>query len=182
MLFLNVFYTADHRWAAYVIFLIIVGGLLVVFSYVSSLIPNELFIFKKINRRLIYSLSIFLIAACSLIFILEQNFSVKINNLNIFGLFHFQKIILIILVYLLIALCVVVFFTNSFKYTFKNKITYDFFAQNTPHSKNSKQLHNRLASTKQFIPLLKFRILIRVMLSYSNSNRYLSRYTLFRRY
>lgn len=138
ILFLNIFYTTNHRWAAYVIFLIIVGGLLVVFSYVSSLIPNELFIFKKINRRLAYSLFIFIAVAYSLIFALDQNFLTKINNLNIFGLFHFQKIILIILVYLLIALCVVIFFTNSFKYTFKNKITYDFLTKNTPYPKNSK--------------------------------------------
>lgn len=120
-------------WFSYILFLTFLGGLLVLFIYVSSIASNELF---KINFKL-KSLTIFFLFIIfilrifffnNLIWINLSNNSEIINFFNIFLFFnnenkinlsklynrHTFLIILILIIYLFITLVAVVKITNIF--------------------------------------------------------------------
>jgi NADH-ubiquinone oxidoreductase chain 6 len=55
-------------WVSYVLILVLLGGLLVIFIYVSLLAPNELFLKKNIFKITLRSLSIFIVLIFSSLF------------------------------------------------------------------------------------------------------------------
>lgn len=113
--------------ASYILFIVIVGGLLIVFRYLSALIPNELFMFKK--------LTIIIVFLVVLIYLLQRNLVTtrSINNLILkyeeFSVTHIRKIIIILFVYILLIICLVISITGQMKGPVK-KITYVNFTKN----------------------------------------------------
>jgi len=119
-------------WFSYVLFLIFLGGILVLFIYVTSLASNEIFTFSiKIIFISIIILSLFsfiiLFLDFNLInsFFINNNEIIKINNLNSFinentirlnKLYNFPTNIITILLinYLFLTLVAVVKITNIF--------------------------------------------------------------------
>lgn len=118
-------------WFSYILFLVFLGGILVLFIYVTSLASNEIFTFS--SKILISSISIFFIILISLYFIDKRillNYSnieiQSISNLNSYiienslslnKLYNYPTNLLTILLinYLLITLIAVVKITNLFK-------------------------------------------------------------------
>lgn len=118
-------------WFSYILFLVFLGGILVLFIYVTSLASNEIFTFS--SKILISSISIFFIIIISLYFIDKRillNYSnieiQSISNLNSYiienslslnKLYNYPTNLLTILLinYLLITLIAVVKITNLFK-------------------------------------------------------------------
>ncbi|YP_009058473.1 NADH dehydrogenase subunit 6 (mitochondrion) [Musca domestica] len=118
-------------WFSYILFLVFLGGMLVLFIYVTSLASNEMFTFS--SKILISSISIFFIMIISLYFIDKSillNYSnmeiQSISNLNSYmmenslslnKLYNYPTNLLTILLmnYLLITLIAVVKITNLFK-------------------------------------------------------------------
>nr|YP_008474369.1 NADH dehydrogenase subunit 6 [Sasakia funebris]AFN29195.1 NADH dehydrogenase subunit 6 [Sasakia funebris] len=119
-------------WFSYILFLIFLGGLLVLFIYVSSIASNELFKISIFNKS--FFLSFFLILLMSIIFknnLLWMNFSFNDEMINFFNLFLFFNnefninlsklyneqtylLTLIMIIYLFITLIAVVKITNIF--------------------------------------------------------------------
>lgn len=112
--------------ASYILFIVIVGGLLIVFRYLSALIPNELFMFKK--------LTIVIVFLVVLIYLLQRNL-VTTRSINLilkyeeFSVIHIRKIIIILFVYILLIICLVISITGQMKGPVK-KITYVNFTKN----------------------------------------------------
>lgn len=118
-------------WFSYILFLVFLGGILVLFIYVTSLASNEIFTFS--TKLLISSISIFIIIIISLYFIdksiLLQYTNLEIqsisnlnsyiieNSLSLNKLYNYPTNLLTILLinYLLITLIAVVKITNLFK-------------------------------------------------------------------
>nr|YP_009491531.1 NADH dehydrogenase subunit 6 [Musca sorbens]AWI48590.1 NADH dehydrogenase subunit 6 [Musca sorbens]QAB45355.1 NADH dehydrogenase subunit 6 [Musca sorbens] len=118
-------------WFSYILFLVFLGGMLVLFIYVTSLASNEMFTFSV--KLLISSITIFFIMIISLYFIDKSillqytNLEVQtISNLNSYmmenslslnKLYNYPTNLLTILLmnYLLITLIAVVKITNLFK-------------------------------------------------------------------
>lgn len=120
-------------WFSYILFLIFLGGLLVLFIYVSSIASNELFKISIFNKLLIF-LSIFYIIIIRFYFKNNLNFInflfnddiinffnllLFINNeynFNLIKLYNEQTyfLIIIIIIYLFITLIAVVKITNIF--------------------------------------------------------------------
>lgn len=106
-------------WIPYIIFLVLVGGLLVIFIYLSALVPNEVFSQKKIQIIFI----LILIAP-----LLTQNTG---NYLSLrfwkqtpvkFRILFINNLVLIILCYLIVCLVIVMFSINFLKSPIKQKI------------------------------------------------------------
>nr|AKF78843.1 NADH dehydrogenase subunit 6 [Euryomma sp. SMD-2015] len=118
-------------WFSYILFLVFLGGMLVLFIYVTSLASNEMFSFSI--KLLIISISIFMMSMMILFFIdknlLLQYSNIEINvisNMNTFitenslslnKLYNYPTNLLTILLmnYLLITLIAVVKITNLYK-------------------------------------------------------------------
>ena len=118
-------------WFSYILFLVFLGGILVLFIYVTSLASDEIVTFS--SKILISSISIFFIIIISLYFIDKRillNYSnieiQSISNLNSYiienslslnKLYNYPTNLLTILLinYLLITLIAVVKITNLFK-------------------------------------------------------------------
>ncbi|YP_245507.1 NADH dehydrogenase subunit 6 (mitochondrion) [Haematobia irritans irritans] len=118
-------------WFSYILFLVFLGGMLVLFIYVTSLASNEMFSFSI--KLMLISFTIFMLMILSLYFmdknLLMQYFSIEtqsISNLNSYimenslslnKLYNYPTNLLTILLmnYLLITLIAVVKITNLFK-------------------------------------------------------------------
>nr|AMH85393.1 NADH dehydrogenase subunit 6 [Stomoxys calcitrans] len=118
-------------WFSYILFLVFLGGMLVLFIYVTSLASNEMFSFSI--KLMLTSMMIFFIMMCILYLsdknILMQYFNMEVNsitNLNSFimenslslnKLYNYPTNLLTILLmnYLLITLIAIVKITNLFK-------------------------------------------------------------------
>lgn len=103
-------------WFRYILFLVIVGGILVVFIYITRVASNEKFLFKY---NFIYSIIFFFIIIFPLYFFLKNYFKRRDLNLisyeniiNKFIIFPYCSIIALIIVYLLVTLIVVVKITQ----------------------------------------------------------------------
>nr|WAU48181.1 NADH dehydrogenase subunit 6 [Abrota ganga] len=120
-------------WFSYILFLIFLGGLLVLFIYVSSVASNELFKFSYMNKMM-FMIYIFLILNISFFFQnnlkwLNLSFNDEMNNFfnlflffnneynfNLSKLYNSQTYFLMIMmiIYLFITLIAVVKITNIF--------------------------------------------------------------------
>nr|YP_007026261.1 NADH dehydrogenase subunit 6 [Chrysomya megacephala]YP_007026287.1 NADH dehydrogenase subunit 6 [Chrysomya saffranea]AKN58345.1 NADH dehydrogenase subunit 6 [Chrysomya pacifica]AMH85471.1 NADH dehydrogenase subunit 6 [Chrysomya putoria]AFV08321.1 NADH dehydrogenase subunit 6 [Chrysomya megacephala]AFV08334.1 NADH dehydrogenase subunit 6 [Chrysomya megacephala]AFV08373.1 NADH dehydrogenase subunit 6 [Chrysomya saffranea] len=118
-------------WFSYILFLVFLGGMLVLFIYVTSLASNEMFTFSI--KLLLISLSIFFVMIITLFFMDKnlllqyQNLEVKSiydmnsylmeNSLSLNKLYNYPTNLLTILLmnYLLITLIAVVKITKLFK-------------------------------------------------------------------
>nr|YP_009045491.1 NADH dehydrogenase subunit 6 [Tanaecia julii]AHA03842.1 NADH dehydrogenase subunit 6 [Tanaecia julii] len=119
-------------WFSYILFLIFLGGLLVLFIYVSSVASNELFKFSLINK---FSYFIYIFMILSMSFLLKDNlnwmnfsFNDEMNNFliylffnneynfNLSKLYNEQTYFLMsmMIIYLFITLVAVVKITNIF--------------------------------------------------------------------
>nr|YP_009502503.1 NADH dehydrogenase subunit 6 [Neptis alwina]AWV82905.1 NADH dehydrogenase subunit 6 [Neptis alwina] len=120
-------------WFSYILFLIFLGGLLVLFIYVSSVASNELFKISFLNK-LSFSFYIFLIFIISIIFknnLIWMNFSFNDEMNNFFNMFMFFNnefnfnlsklyneqtycLMTMMIIYLFITLVAIVKITNIF--------------------------------------------------------------------
>nr|YP_009175375.1 NADH dehydrogenase subunit 6 [Neuronema laminatum]AKZ17623.1 NADH dehydrogenase subunit 6 [Neuronema laminatum] len=112
-------------WFSYILFLIMVGGMLILFIYMTSLASNELFIFKMNN--LLYNLIIFFIFLISIL-LYDNFFSMMINlenmqfmnmmmeenSSNLIKLYNnpSMNMTLMLINYLLLTLIIVIKITN----------------------------------------------------------------------
>nr|YP_009995529.1 NADH dehydrogenase subunit 6 [Ferdinandea cuprea]QNQ07370.1 NADH dehydrogenase subunit 6 [Ferdinandea cuprea] len=118
-------------WFSYILFLIFVGGMLVLFIYVTSLASNEMFSLsmKMIFMMLMYMLSMFMIILFSdkiilmfnsmnneMISITNINSFISENSLNLNKLYNYptNMITIMLINYLLITLIVTVKITKLF--------------------------------------------------------------------
>nr|YP_010287608.1 NADH dehydrogenase subunit 6 [Orthaga euadrusalis]UKT61939.1 NADH dehydrogenase subunit 6 [Orthaga euadrusalis] len=116
-------------WFSYILFLTFLGGLLVLFIYVSSVASNEMF--KMFNIKNILLISIFIIMNMiifynknmNMYFNLEMNnlfnfflFINNENNINLSKLYNNQtfKLMIMMVIYLFITLIAVVKITNIY--------------------------------------------------------------------
>nr|WAU48155.1 NADH dehydrogenase subunit 6 [Pantoporia hordonia] len=120
-------------WFSYILFLIFLGGLLVLFIYVSSVASNELFKISLINK-LTFSFYLMLILTLSMFFyknLIWMNFSFNDEMLNFFNIllsfnnefkFNLSKLyneqtyflMMMMIIYLFITLIAIVKITNIF--------------------------------------------------------------------
>nr|YP_009371143.1 NADH dehydrogenase subunit 6 [Muscina angustifrons]ARR28378.1 NADH dehydrogenase subunit 6 [Muscina angustifrons] len=118
-------------WFSYIMFLVFIGGMLVLFTYVTSLASNEMFTFSM--KLMIFSTLTFMISMMFLIFIDKFNylnyFNIEVekninfhyynmeNSLSINKLYNYPNNLLTIMLmnYLLITLIVVVKITKLHK-------------------------------------------------------------------
>nr|YP_009742244.1 NADH dehydrogenase subunit 6 [Zemeros flegyas]QID90321.1 NADH dehydrogenase subunit 6 [Zemeros flegyas] len=120
-------------WFSYILFLTFMGGLLVLFIYVSSIASNEIFNFSIFNKLFIFILSI-MIMIFSFLFInnlnwMNINFNNEMNNFfNMFMFFNVENnvsltklyneqtyfLMMMMIIYLFITLIAVVKITNIF--------------------------------------------------------------------
>nr|QUO98722.1 NADH dehydrogenase subunit 6 [Nephrotoma tenuipes] len=119
-------------WFSYILFLIFIGGMLVLFIYMTSLASNEMFNFSTKNLMMILisfmflmALTLFMNDSISMNFysltmetssiINEMNF-IKENSLNLNKLYNFPTNMLTILLinYLFLTLIIIVKITNNF--------------------------------------------------------------------
>nr|YP_010423978.1 NADH dehydrogenase subunit 6 [Hestina assimilis]QHN89101.1 NADH dehydrogenase subunit 6 [Hestina assimilis]UBA16608.1 NADH dehydrogenase subunit 6 [Hestinalis nama]USH57538.1 NADH dehydrogenase subunit 6 [Hestina assimilis] len=119
-------------WFSYILFLIFLGGLLVLFIYVSSIASNELFKISMFNKSFFFFF--FIIMLSSILFknnLLWMNFFFNDEMINFFNLFLFFNnefninlsklyneqtylLTMIMIIYLFITLIAVVKITNIF--------------------------------------------------------------------
>lgn len=119
-------------WFSYVLFLIFLGGMLVLFIYVTSLASNEIFNFS-LNLLIICLLNFLLIYFC--VYFLDKNFLINYlinheverllriktilieNSLTLNKLYNFpiNLITIILIIYLFLTLIAVVKITNVFE-------------------------------------------------------------------
>nr|YP_009937382.1 NADH dehydrogenase subunit 6 [Trigonopterus jasminae]QNT26866.1 NADH dehydrogenase subunit 6 [Trigonopterus jasminae] len=112
-------------WFSYILFLVMVGGMLVMFIYMTSVASNEKFsIPKHSTYYLLTSLSVLLaiwVSTDSLMNlipspeILSINQTLNLNNFNLSKFFNFpsMNILIAIMIYLLVTLIAVVKITHS---------------------------------------------------------------------
>nr|WNO18716.1 NADH dehydrogenase subunit 6 [Coladenia pinsbukana zhui] len=121
-------------WFSYILFLTFLGGLLVLFIYVSSIASNELFYFSTNNKLFILFSLLFLITLLFLTYFFMNYLNLIFNsfkfnklfnyllfmdnnnNINLSKLYNKQTYFLMIMmiIYLLITLIIVVKITNIF--------------------------------------------------------------------
>nr|YP_010567649.1 NADH dehydrogenase subunit 6 [Aulocera merlina]UZC53646.1 NADH dehydrogenase subunit 6 [Aulocera merlina] len=122
----------NSYWFSYILFLVFLGGLLVLFIYVSSIASNEIMNFSFINKIIIMIPFMILLIAFSLknnlnwlnfSFNEDMNnftnmflFPYNENNINLYKLYDKQTYLLMIMmiIYLFITLIAVVKITNIF--------------------------------------------------------------------
>nr|UYO79263.1 NADH dehydrogenase subunit 6 [Hydropsyche sp. XG-2022] len=115
----------NYYWLSYILYLIMLGGILILFMYMCSIASNKIIQFN--TNLLMYSILIFLVM---LIFINKFKWTnlnlLMINNLNFFfsnEMFSMSKIYnnytykitIMLIIYLFILLLMVSMFTNSNK-------------------------------------------------------------------
>nr|UIF93648.1 NADH dehydrogenase subunit 6 [Parallelia stuposa] len=128
-------------WFSYILFLTFLGGLLVLFIYVSSIASNELFK-PSFNAKLVFIFSLMILSIIQIIFmnnLFWMNFSFNsdmdnfymlslfINNenkINLSKLYNNQTfmIMLMLIIYLFITLVAVVKITNIFYGPLRSKM------------------------------------------------------------
>nr|UXR12268.1 NADH dehydrogenase subunit 6 [Theretra clotho] len=128
-------------WFSYILFLTFLGGLLVLFIYVSSIASNEMF-FLSNNMKMMFMMMLFMMMMTQIMFYKNLNWMNLINNSemnNLLNFFFFNNenkinmnklynnnssmLMLMLIIYLFITLIAIVKITNIFfgpLRTFKN--------------------------------------------------------------
>lgn len=178
LIFLLAFLLSLSRWYSYLIFLILVGGLLVVFIYLTALVPNEVNFLTPV---------ILLVCLRPIVFLLTPNTKfATLQNLQSHSLtslisLHLSKTIILMLIYFLICMFVVIFLINKLKSPLKIKI-YVKYSKNTPTFENSKLFANWFTCSLKYQSFLKFWLDTRRLSLFTNFNRYFLGHTFFCRY
>jgi len=112
-IFFIMYYSNDNLWNAFMLFLIFLGGLLIIFVYLAALVPNDILLRQK---KIIILFSLAMLRVYPSIHILaykiQFNRNILISN---FRWNFLQRIILFILIYLLISLISVIFLCDKIK-------------------------------------------------------------------
>lgn len=107
--------TFSNSWLRIILILIWLGGLLIIFIYLSSIVPNELF-FTNPNRTLI-----FLFYFCLNPFLI--NFSIiNLKHMEFYAVSNNNLIIILILLYIIITLFISIYITSFIKRPLKQDI------------------------------------------------------------
>nr|NP_976162.1 NADH dehydrogenase subunit 6 [Gomphiocephalus hodgsoni]AAO43668.1 NADH dehydrogenase subunit 6 [Gomphiocephalus hodgsoni] len=117
---LSIVFIMNTSWFAFILFLVFMGGLMVLFVYITSLASNELFHFSSKNNNFILYTSMF---SLSLLMILtfKENQNNKLLNLNIkemiFKVYSNSSVMLtsMTMIYLLLVLIVAVSITSLYE-------------------------------------------------------------------
>ncbi len=96
------FLIQENMWNAYILFLIFLGGLLIIFIYLSALLPNEIFRINK-NSIIVFVMVRSLSAFFSVKFYLNYSLAIEEAPLLFGGLF-FRSLLPIIIRYLMCVL------------------------------------------------------------------------------
>nr|YP_009652511.1 NADH dehydrogenase subunit 6 [Sarcophaga princeps]QCF45772.1 NADH dehydrogenase subunit 6 [Sarcophaga princeps] len=118
-------------WFSYILFLVFLGGMLVLFIYVTSLASNEMFTF---SIKLMITTIIMFLLSISILFFIDKNILTQYSNMEIESIFNMNSYILensmslmklynyptnlltiMLMNYLLITLIAVVKITKLFK-------------------------------------------------------------------
>lgn len=124
---LIIWLSINTRWFAIILFLIFLGGLMVLFIYIVRLASNEIAFIDKTS--LVILTSIIIICATGWVIFNEQNLT--ISNLVIKKFIkiiistRFFTLIIITIIYLLITLIVVIKISNKYAAPIKNLTLYD---------------------------------------------------------
>uniref|UniRef100_UPI0030FE1889 NADH dehydrogenase subunit 6 n=1 Tax=Sinopanorpa digitiformis TaxID=1105299 RepID=UPI0030FE1889 len=124
--------TAKTFWFSYILFLVFLGGMLILFIYMTSLASNEMF---NMSSKLIFITIFIIMIMCMIFFILDQNMwifnfmnidmenminmsllNINENSLNLTKLYNLPTSLITIMLinYLFLTLIVVVKVTNIF--------------------------------------------------------------------
>jgi len=107
----------ENTWMGYMLFLIFLGGLLVVFIYLSAIVPNEIFMLRAPMIITSITLPILLV-----IYTAEETQKAKRLIVPQFSQTHIQSILPLTILYLLIRLCAVIFVCSFIKTPIKQQI------------------------------------------------------------
>jgi len=134
-IFIFIFFSINNIWVRFLYFLIFIGGLIIIFVYLASILPNEIFSYASSQK--LFFIFIFII---SLGIPVEKEHLTRLVSLKItptlYRLNYTNSIIIIIIVYLLRTICVRIYLCQKLKTPLKN-ITYVFTKNTSPnfHSK-----------------------------------------------
>nr|AWN56419.1 NADH dehydrogenase subunit 6 [Strongygaster brasiliensis] len=123
--------TSKSFWFSYILFLVFLGGMLVLFLYVTSLASNEMFSF---SNKLFLMMMLILMSNMSMLYFIDKNLlmqfknlemnSIKMletyfleNSLSLNKLYNYPNNLftILLMIYLLISLIVVIKITNLFQ-------------------------------------------------------------------
>ena len=114
------------RWFSYVLFLIFLGGLIVLFIYITRLASNEIIVINLYSYGLIIILTTFLRIFLINFNNFQQIFDVSTEHFSITFNFIYSlnraPLVLVTIVYLLLTLIIVVKISNKFDAPIKNII------------------------------------------------------------
>jgi len=125
-----VYASSSSMWFFYITFLILIGGLLIVFIYLSAIIPNEIFLNKKVRLVFVF----FSVIPISFLYKNSPLLLSKVDLPSKFSLLHMPKTLLLIFFYLIFVLTLVIYLSNILSTPLKQKI-YD-TTKNSPPCKN----------------------------------------------
>nr|YP_006503867.1 NADH dehydrogenase subunit 6 [Elodia flavipalpis]AFA46597.1 NADH dehydrogenase subunit 6 [Elodia flavipalpis] len=118
-------------WFSYILFLVFLGGMLVLFIYVTSLASNEMF---SLSIKLMLMSTLIMILFLFILFIIDKNLLIQYKNMEILSIFNMNSFItenslsinklynyptnlinILLMNYLLITLIAIVKITKLFK-------------------------------------------------------------------
>nr|YP_010535529.1 NADH dehydrogenase subunit 6 [Ornithodoros erraticus]UYB78285.1 NADH dehydrogenase subunit 6 [Ornithodoros erraticus]UYB78298.1 NADH dehydrogenase subunit 6 [Ornithodoros erraticus] len=104
---LMIYMVMKHSWLSLIITLLMLGGLLVIFLYITSLTPNKKFILSK---KMFFALM-----PLSLLINFNNSFYTNFSNLTTLSIFDIDKtpMLFLMLIYLLLTLLVIMKMINS---------------------------------------------------------------------
>lgn len=132
-IFIFIFFITINAWPRFLFFLIFVGGLLIIFVYISSLIPNEIFL-KSLLLQLILIISITITLTIRNQPINKTTSQIQETNILIpenYSINYIRTIIIIRLFYLLRTLSASMLLTQKIKIPLKT-ISYAFPKKTLP--------------------------------------------------
>ena len=145
--FLILYFFRDNIWTAYILFLIFLGGLLVIFIYLAALIPNEIFQIQTIKIIFTVSTIVIIFLARKIITIVDT-----VNNrefiISMFRYNFIKRIFPLILLYLLGGLFRVIIVCEKSKSPLKTN-TYE-CSKTPPYFKNCQFRFSRPSSPYQY--------------------------------
>lgn len=103
---------SESRWLSYITFLIYLGGLLIIFIYISALVPNQLTTFSWLGTRAGCLVGVVIYATT---WVEQRKVNRRISSVVDFALINSSRYIILIIVYLLLILFSVAGLTNFIK-------------------------------------------------------------------